>query len=69
MLWAFDFYEPLDPKTGQVIPLGTSDSDYEAGIVVKPRPFSVRVVPRSPEHAASIARDLADAENFLAPWE
>jgi len=69
MLWAFDFYEPLDPKTGRVIPLGVSDSDFDPGIVLKPLPFSVRLVPRTPEHAASIARDLVDAENFLAPLE
>jgi len=69
MLWAFDFYEPLDPETGHVIPLGVSESDYESGLVFRPRPFSIRMKPRSPEHAASIARNILDAENFLAPWE
>lgn len=67
MLWAFDFFEPLDPKTGLVVPLDINN--YSLGVSLEPRPFSVRMVPRSPKHAASVARGLAEAKSFLASWD
>jgi hypothetical protein len=67
LLWAFEFAEPLDPKTGKVISL---DADaYNRGILQAPLPYDVRVTPRSPQHVQTIKREIAAAKEFLKPWE
>ncbi|KAK5451326.1 hypothetical protein LTS15_008090 [Exophiala xenobiotica] len=67
LLWAFEFAEPLDPKTGKVISL---DPDaYNRGILQAPLPYDVRVTPRSPRHVQTIEREIAAAKEFLKPWE
>jgi len=66
LLWAFEFHEPVD-EDGNVIPL---DPDaYTPGLAMKPLPFNVRVVPRSPEHLVCIERELAGALEFMSQWE
>lgn len=67
ILWAYDILEPLDPTTGEIAPLDTMN--YKTGISMEPRPFSVRLIPRSAEHAASISRYVLDAASVLALWE
>ncbi|KAL5352910.1 hypothetical protein ACLOAV_002858 [Pseudogymnoascus australis] len=67
LLWAFDFAEPLDPKTGMTIPI---DADaYNRGILQAPLPFNVTITPRSTQHIAAIKSEIASAKDFLAPWE
>lgn len=67
LLWAFEFSEPVDPVTGQVMPL---DPDaYNPGILQAPLPFRVGIKPRSPKHVAIIREELAGALKFLQPFE
>ncbi|OCK74678.1 putative cytochrome P450 oxidoreductase [Lepidopterella palustris CBS 459.81] len=67
ILWAFDILEPLDPVTGEIQPLDTNH--YAPGLLMTPLPFKVRLVPRSPEHEATIKSELDAALEFLSPWE
>jgi len=66
LLWAFEFSEPVDPATGQMIPL--DENAYTDGILKMPLPFKVQVKPRSPEHVATIKRERAAALAFLEPF-
>ena len=67
LLWAYEFAEPLDPTTGQTIPLDTNA--YNAGILQAPLPYKVQIKPRSEQHMATIRRELSGALDFLKPWE
>lgn len=67
LLWAFEISEPVDPVTGQVIPL--DESAYTSAILLCPLPYTVKVVPRSEKHLACIQRELHDAMNFMSQWE
>lgn len=66
LLWAFDISEPVDPITGQTIPL--DPNAYNPGITQAPLPFKVRIVPRSKEHSESIRKELQGALDFLSPF-
>jgi hypothetical protein len=67
LLWAFDFSEPVDPKTRKTIPI---DADaYNRGILQAPLPFNVKITPRSAEHVSAIKREIMGAKAFLAPWD
>jgi cytochrome P450 len=67
LLWAFEFAEPIDATTGKVIPL---DPDaYTTGHLVTPKPFQVRITPRSANHIEAIRREQADALAFLRQYE
>ncbi|KAI9835775.1 MAG: hypothetical protein M1819_001954 [Sarea resinae] len=67
LLWAFDISEPLDPVTGEVIPL--DPEAFSSAILLAPKPFQVRIVPRSDKHLAAIERELAGSLDFLSQWE
>ncbi|KAH7072508.1 putative cytochrome P450 oxidoreductase [Paraphoma chrysanthemicola] len=66
LIWAFDFKEPQDPKTGEVIPI---DQDaYTTGHLVAPRPFSVQIIQRSKAHISIIKEEQAEALAFLEQY-
>ena len=66
LLWAFEFAEPLDPKTGKVQPL---DPDaYTSANLVCPLPYRVRIKPRSAAHVAVIEKEVLGAEEFLSQY-
>lgn len=67
LLWAFDISEPVDPVSGNVIPLDVNA--YNSAILLCPLPFTVRVTPRSKEHLACIQRELDGALKFMSQWE
>jgi hypothetical protein len=67
LLWAFEFEEPIDPKTGKAISI--DENAYNRGILQAPLPFDVRVTPRSAGHVAAIKNEIVAAKAFLAPWE
>jgi hypothetical protein len=67
LLWAYEFSEPVDPATGETIPLDTHA--YNAGILQAPLPYKVQIKPRSEQHVATIQRELTGALEFLKPWE
>ncbi|KAL2847563.1 cytochrome P450 [Aspergillus pseudoustus] len=67
LLWAYEFSEPVDPITGEVIPLDVNA--YNPGILQAPLPFNVQIKPRSEQHAATIKKELAGALHFLKQWE
>jgi hypothetical protein len=67
LLWAFDISEPVDPVTGQVIPLDVDA--YNSAVLLCPLPFKVKVVPRSKEHLACVERELEAAQKFMSQWD
>jgi hypothetical protein len=67
LLWAFEFAESVDAKTGKIMPI---DADaYNRGILQAPLPFNVKITPRSAGHISAIKREMAGAKEFLAPWD
>jgi cytochrome P450 len=67
LLWAFEISEPIDPQTGQKIPL---DPDaYEMGLLHAPLPFKASIRVRSPEHVKTIQREMEKAKETFLPWE
>ncbi|KAK4150414.1 putative cytochrome P450 oxidoreductase [Chaetomidium leptoderma] len=67
LLWAFEFSEPVDPKTGKVMPL---DPDaYSPGILQAPLKYSVVIKPRSAAHTAQIREEKGAALQFLKQFE
>ncbi|KAL1969798.1 hypothetical protein VTN77DRAFT_7307 [Rasamsonia byssochlamydoides] len=67
LLWAFEFSEPIDQKTGETISL---DADaYTIGLVHAPLPFAVTIKPRSQGHIETIKRETPAAWEILRPWE
>jgi hypothetical protein len=67
LLWAFEFSEPIDPKTGKVKHLDLYA--YNPGILQAPPPFEVQIKPRSAEHVAKIKKELAGALDFLKQYD
>lgn len=66
LLWAFEFSQEVDPKTGQPIPIDTNA--YTPGIAQFPMPFQVRVKPRGEDYVATIRKEKADALKFMEPY-
>lgn len=67
LLWAFEFAEPIDPKTGRVIPL--DPNAYNPGILQAPLPFNVRITPRSQAHIEIIKKEKDSALAFLKQFD
>lgn len=67
LLWAYEFSEPVDPTTGDVIPIDVNA--YNPGILQAPLPFNVHIKARSEQHAATIKKELGGALEFLKQWE
>jgi hypothetical protein len=66
LLWAFEFSEYVDPKTGIKTPL---DPDaYNPGILQAPLPFKVAIKPRSQKHIERINQEMSDALDFLKQY-
>jgi cytochrome P450 len=67
LLWAYEFSEPVDPRTGKVIPL--DPEAYNPGILQAPLPFKVRIKVRSAAHRAVIEREHAQALDFMSQFD
>ncbi|KAI9742375.1 MAG: hypothetical protein M1818_003908 [Claussenomyces sp. TS43310] len=67
LLWAFEFSELEDPKTGRIIPLDTNA--YTVGLLHSPVPFKLNIKPRSQAHVNTIRREAAEALASLKTWE
>ena len=67
LLWAFEFSEPIDPKTRKVKHL--DPYAYNPRILQAPLPFEVQVKPRSAEHVAKIKKEQAGALDFLKQYD
>ncbi|EAW15397.1 cytochrome P450 [Aspergillus fischeri NRRL 181] len=66
LLWAYEFAEPIDPRTGKTIPL--DPNSYNDGILHAPLPYKVRITPRSKQHEETIKKGLQEALDFLSKW-
>ncbi|EEU44533.1 uncharacterized protein NECHADRAFT_96455 [Fusarium vanettenii 77-13-4] len=66
LLWAFEFAEPTDPKTGEVTHL--DPEAYNPGILQAPLPFKVSIKPRSEAHVATILREHEGSLEFLSQY-
>lgn len=67
LLWAFEFSEPIDPKTGQVKHL--DPHAYNPGILQAPLPFEVQIKARSARHVDKIREELDGALQFLKQFD
>ncbi len=67
LLWAFNIEPAIDEVTGKPVELDTEA--YEDGFVSEPKPYKVRFVPRSEEHAKVIRKNSKELEAFLKKWE
>jgi len=67
LLWAFEFSEPRDPVSGQVLPL--DPNAYSDGVIQTALDYEVVVKPRSQEHVAVIKEEQAGALRFLSSFE
>ncbi|OOF93612.1 hypothetical protein ASPCADRAFT_173504 [Aspergillus carbonarius ITEM 5010] len=62
LLWAFQF-EPQHDAHGVPIPIDTDlVTGYSEGLLVAPRPFSCRVIPRSKVHEEVILREFSEVQ-------
>ncbi|RSL73400.1 hypothetical protein CEP53_000723 [Fusarium sp. AF-6] len=66
LLWAFEFAEPRDPKTGEVMHL--DPEAYNPGILQAPLPFKVSIKPRSEARVATILREHEGSLEFLSQY-
>lgn len=66
LLWAFRIEHAIDEKGGKV---EIDTEAYEEKLITGPKPFRVRFVPRSEQHAQVIARELEAVEGLLKRWE
>lgn len=66
MLWAFDIKPALDEK-GDEIELDTDA--YEDGLLIQPKKYQVRFLPRSEKHLEVVRREYEAVEEFLKRWE
>lgn len=62
-LWAYEFSEPVDKKTGKTMPL--DDQAYTPGFAASPLPYEVQVKARSEAHLQTIKKELAAAKAEL----
>ncbi|KAH7072514.1 putative cytochrome P450 oxidoreductase [Paraphoma chrysanthemicola] len=67
LLWAFEFSQPIDKKTGQALPI--DDNNYMDGILTAPYPFKVGIKPRSQAHVETIRAEMQNALSFLEQFE
>jgi len=67
LLWAFEFSEYVDPKTGVVSSL--DPQAYNPGILQAPLPFKITIKPRSEQHVARIKQEMEDALDFLKQYD
>ena len=67
LLWAFNIELGIDEKTGELIDLDLNG--YKDGFFMQPKPYKVRFIPRSENHAEVIRRDFKDIEEFVKKWE
>ncbi|KAK5047281.1 hypothetical protein LTR84_006803 [Exophiala bonariae] len=66
LLWAFEFSEYVDSKTGIKSPL--DPNAYNPGILQAPLPFKIAIKPRSKEHVRRIDQEMSDAMDFLKQY-
>lgn len=67
LLWAFDISEPVDPVSGNTLPLDVNA--YNSAILSCPLPFTVQVKARSKGHLTCIQNELSSAMEFMSQWE
>jgi hypothetical protein len=66
LLWAYSIKPEVDEKGNE---LEVDTDAYEDGLLVCPKPFKVRFVPRSEKHVEVIERDFESAKDYLRTWE
>lgn len=66
ILWAFNIEQAVD-EHGKLIEL--DESAYMDGLLLAPKPFQIRLVPRSREHAEVVRSAVAESEEYLQRWE
>lgn len=66
ILWAFDIKPALD-ENGDEIELDTDA--FEDGLLIQPKKYRVRFLPRSEKHLEVIRKEYAAVEKFLKRWE
>jgi len=67
LLWTYEFSEPIDPITGETVPLDANA--YNSGILHAPLPFNLQIKPRSKQHVDTIRTNLDASLDFLKAWK
>lgn len=62
LLWAFDFHPAHDADGHEIVP---DADDLTEGLLVLPKPFPARMVPRSSDKVARIRSEWAKMEHLL----
>ncbi|KAH8728171.1 cytochrome P450 [Phaeosphaeriaceae sp. PMI808] len=62
MLWAFDFHAVHDAQGVEIKP---DAEDLRSGLLIQPKPFLARIVPRSVEKATSVKAEWSKMERLL----
>ncbi|KAH7128216.1 cytochrome P450 [Dendryphion nanum] len=62
LLWAFEFHPVEDAAGNKLLP---NPDDLTEGLLVQPKPFSVRIVPRSLTKEEIVRKEWADVGEFL----
>ncbi|KAF2124375.1 cytochrome P450 [Dothidotthia symphoricarpi CBS 119687] len=62
LLWAFDFHKARDADGNEMIP---DASELTEGILVQPKPFPARIVPRNSDKAASVESEWGKMSDLL----
>jgi hypothetical protein len=67
LLWAFNIEPAVDDETGKTVELDLNA--YIDGLLNQPRPYRVKITPRSNKHAEVIQKDYEGVKDFLGKWE
>lgn len=67
LLWGFTIEPGVDEKTGETMKI--DPDDYEEGLVSNPRPYSLKITPRSEKHAELIRTEFESVQDYLKEWE
>ncbi|KAF8889650.1 cytochrome P450 [Infundibulicybe gibba] len=66
-VWGFNFFPAFDPLTGKE--KYPSFDDHSTGVTATPRPFPLRIVPRSAHHMKLIDMQFSTAADVLSAYE
>ena len=67
LLWAFDISPAIDPVTKEPVKLDVNA--YTSAILTRPKPYRIRVRPRSEAHLRTVEKELDGALSFLSQWD
>lgn len=68
ILWGFQIEPGVDDE-GNKMNIHLREEAYGHGLSSTPKPFAIRLVPRSEKHTAVVRQAALEVEDFLKQWE